>query len=150
MIKRALFSTLPALLLAAAPISANADGAAAYRACAACHLPDGAGVPGAFPPLRNRIASKLDDAASRQYLVAVVSNGLTGPITVDGTAYAGFMQAFAATMNAERIAATLNYVASELRDDKSGELNLFTAEEVTELQQAAKGKAAAALRPEAF
>ena len=35
----------------------------AYASCAACHLPDGVGIPGAFPPIRNRaakIAALLD------------------------------------------------------------------------------------------
>lgn len=125
-------------------------GEAAYRACAACHLPDGAGVPGAFPPLRNRLAAKLDDESARKYLVAVVNNGLSGPISVNGLNYAGFMQPFGASISAEQIAAALNYVSAELRDDKTTAIAAFTVEEVEKLQQEVSGQSAASLRPEAF
>ena len=42
-------------LFAANAISSEPD-KADYQRCAACHLPTGEGIPGAFPPLKGRVA----------------------------------------------------------------------------------------------
>ena len=80
-------------------------GKAVYAAnCAACHQPDGKGIPAAFPPL-----------ASSDYLMAdvdrsidVVLKGLTGKITVNGAPYDSVMPAVA--LNDDQIANVLTYV----------------------------------------
>lgn len=59
--------------------------------CAACHLPDGAGVPGAYPRLAGRVGPIADTQAGREYLVQVVTKGLMGPLTVDGATIQGVM-----------------------------------------------------------
>lgn len=73
--------------------------------CSSCHQPDGAGLPGAFPPLAGNHDLMLD----RLFPAYVVLNGLKGTITVDGTDYNGEMPSFAHLSNAE-VAAVINFV----------------------------------------
>jgi nitrite reductase (NO-forming)/hydroxylamine reductase len=82
------------------------EGKAVYgRVCTACHQPDGAGLPGAFPPLKDSDYLKADlDRA-----VSAVVHGLTGPITVNGKQYSGAMPPMA-YLKDEEIAAALTYV----------------------------------------
>lgn len=108
---------------------------AAYAPCSACHLDTGAGIVGAFPPLANRVTAIASSEPGRQYLVAVVNNGLTGPIAVNGGAYAGAMQAFSASMDDKLASAALNYIAMELGDKGAGDFQLFTPEEVASLRK---------------
>jgi len=65
----------------------------AFATCSACHMPDGAGIPGAFPPLRNRLADIAGLDGGRDYLITAVSFGLMGTIEVGGMQYFGVMQA---------------------------------------------------------
>jgi mono/diheme cytochrome c family protein len=82
-------------------------GAAYQQFCAACHLSDGSGVPGAYPRLAGRVASMAADAAGREYLVQVLTKGLMGPIVVDGTRLQGVMPPQAA-LSDEQTAQVLN------------------------------------------
>lgn len=61
--------------------------------CAACHLPSGAGVPGAFPPLRDNLRALADTPAGRRYVVLAVIRGLTGPLVVGSQRFNGAMPA---------------------------------------------------------
>lgn len=58
--------------------------------CAACHGTNGEGVPGTFPPMvgTERVNGPADEH------IKVVLNGLSGPITVKGEEYNGFMTPF--------------------------------------------------------
>lgn len=136
-----LVAVLFALLVAAfAPASAQtapADhGAKVYQRCAACHLPNGQGVPGAFPALAGRLdgAAATDDG--RAYLVMTISAGLMGEIEVDGKTYRGVMPAQAGLSDAD-LAAVLNYAltlkggaGAPAKPPKS-----FTAEEVAAIRK---------------
>lgn len=83
------------------------DGAAVFAArCAACHQANGAGVPGAFPPL----AGSEWLATDAKRLAALVLHGMTGTITVKGQAYNGAMPAFGAQIDDAEIAAVLTHV----------------------------------------
>lgn len=74
--------------------------------CVACHQPNGAGVPGAFPPLAGSdYAGFLDPIGHAK----IILNGLQGEITVNGTAYNGVMQAYASTLSDTEIAAIATY-----------------------------------------
>ncbi len=65
------------------------DGREVYLAnCAACHQGTGTGVPGSFPPLVNN--PNVQDAA---YVGAVIREGKTGPIDVNGATFDGEMPA---------------------------------------------------------
>lgn len=138
---------LALLLFSGCALSGNTDqeavrtdsySADAYTSCMACHLPDGAGVPGAFPPVRNRAATMASLDGGREYLITVASFGLMGTIDVGGMQYFGVMPGNSGTMSEETIAAALNYLVFELNDDKTiaEGLAAFTADEVKTVQAA--------------
>jgi nitrite reductase (NO-forming) / hydroxylamine reductase len=112
-----------ALALAAGPVAAQAKGGEVHRAetakgmadqqaaekaymthCAACHQPNGKGLPGAFPPLAGNERVLKDPERSIQ----VVLNGLSGPLEVGGVTYNGVMPPMP-HMSDEDIAAALTY-----------------------------------------
>ena len=118
----------------------------AYATCSACHMPDGAGITGAFPPIRNRAAAIAGLDGGRDYLITVVSYGLMGTIDVAGSQYFGVMAGNSGAMSADDIAAALNYVMFELNDAESVDIDPVTGEEIERVQVgvSAKGPAAAA------
>lgn len=73
--------------------------------CAACHQPDGKGVPGAFPPLAGSDFLKNKDTKK---IIDAVKNGLTGAIKVNGEKYDGVMPSLG--LSDEDIANVLTYV----------------------------------------
>ncbi len=98
-----------AVLVLAAAAAAGAqegpDGAQIYQAsCAACHQADGAGVPGTFPPLVDN--PNLDDT---DYLRAVIVEGVSGPLEVNGVTYDGVMPALPNLTDAE-VDAVITYL----------------------------------------
>ncbi len=119
-----------------AEISAPDYSAGDFTVCAACHLDDGVGIPGAFPPLRNRSARMAALDGGPEYLITVVSFGLMGTILADGQSYAGVMPGHAGSMQADAIAAALNYLVFELNDDANAVENVkpFDADEVDAVQ----------------
>ena len=131
-------------LLAVLPAAADDDYSAdAYATCSACHLPDGVGVPGAFPPIRNRAAAIARLDGGREYLAAVVTYGLMGTIQVDGAQYFGVMAGLGAAMSNDDIAAALNYIVFELSDDEVSDVEPFTAAEVGKARAAVTVKSPA-------
>ncbi len=150
------FATLAgcAVLLTVASLSAddevaNTYSADAYATCAACHLADGAGIPGAFPPINNRVAIIAGLPGGREYLITVLSSGLMGTIEAGGGQYiGGVMPGNKGLMSVEDMAAALNYVVFELVEDKNVAVDIepITADEVSAVQSgaAAGGPAAAA------
>ncbi|MGI9203534.1 MAG: c-type cytochrome [Woeseiaceae bacterium] len=128
------------------PVTAQDQGsydAGSYATCAACHLPDGAGIPGAFPRIRSRAAAIAKLAGGRDYLVTVTSYGLMGNITVDAAQYFGIMPGNSAAMSAEEIASVLNYIVFELNDTEATGIDEFTAEEVDSVQSGVASKSPA-------
>lgn len=64
-------------------------GEATYQAtCTSCHQAGGVGVAGAFPPLAGN-----ERAADAGYVRSVITDGLSGPIEVDGVTYDAAMPA---------------------------------------------------------
>lgn len=110
-------------LAVAGQATAADDGATIYKRCAACHLANGAGVPGAFPPLKTDVRALAGTAAGRRYLALVVIRGVSGPITVEGKAYRGMMPAQAG-LNDAQVAAVLNHVV------RGGSAKAFTPREI--------------------
>ena len=100
--------------------------------CAACHLPDGAGIPGVFPPLRNRMGTIAADEQGRTYVVMVIIAGLMGPIEVDGTPYRGVMPA--QPISDADVALVLNYLGTTLAPDEPGDWQHFSEEEVAKIR----------------
>jgi len=121
----------PALVAAADENHAGSDG---YKRCAACHLAQGQGIPGAFPPLNGRIAKIAALPEGRDYLVHVVNSGLSGQISVSNVSYFGAMPAQGASFDAHGISDVLNY-AIEVIDREHGVAGWepYTAEEVQKL-----------------
>jgi len=90
-----------------------AKGEAAYLAnCAACHQPNGQGLPGAFPPLAGSDYLKGD----RRQVMAAALFGLSGPITVNGVDYNGVMPSLGHLTDAD-LAAALTYVFGSWGND---------------------------------
>jgi mono/diheme cytochrome c family protein len=126
------------------------DGAALFTRCAACHLPDGAGVPGAFPALRGQIGRYARDAAGRAYLVSVVTHGLTGSVSIGGSLYAGFMPV--QNLSDTEVAAVLNHLVHVIAAPRSS-ARYFTAAEVATLRrgrETATAQDSRRLRPDAL
>ncbi len=113
--------------------ASNAD---AYATCAACHLADGTGIPGVFPPINNRVATIAGLEGGREFLMMSVTFGLMGTIEVDGIQFTGIMAGNKGLMSAENIAAALNYVIFELVDEKNKitDVEPIAADEVVALQ----------------
>jgi len=97
----------------------TADGAAIFaNTCAACHQPEGQGVPGAFPPLAGHVGDLYAAEGGPRYVASVVLFGLEGPITVDGETYNGVMPSFFRFSDAE-IAAVIDHVMTAWGDSDS-------------------------------
>lgn len=89
------------------PKQGNQAGEAAYLAnCAACHQPNGAGLPGAFPPLAK---SDFLSNKSKQEVILSVIKGISGPLKVNGVDYNSVMPAMSHLPDAD-IANILTYV----------------------------------------
>lgn len=112
-------------LMAGPAVAQAADGAQVYHRCAACHLANGQGVPGAFPPLQKDVKSFAAKPEGRRYLVLVVTRGVSGEIKAEGKAYRGFMPAQAG-LSDDQIAAVLNHVTTPAKP--------FTAAEVAQVK----------------
>ncbi len=101
---------------AAAGAASDREGDVLYQRCAACHLEDGAGVPGAFPPLRRHLREMALRPVGRDYLALVLRFGLHGRITAEGTPYFGAMPAQYPALDEASMADVLNYVLETLND----------------------------------
>ena len=83
------------------------EGAELYKInCQACHMENGQGVEGVFPPLAG---SDYPGYKSKEGHAKIVLNGLNGKITVKGVEYSGAMQAFAPQLTDAQIAAIMTY-----------------------------------------
>jgi nitrite reductase (NO-forming) len=107
----------------ATPEERIAQGRNVYASvCAACHMPDGSGIPGSFPPLAD--ADYLNADVDRA--IRAVGQGLQGEIVVNGTTYDNVMPRL--NLSHAEIANVLTYTYSQW--DNSGEV--VTMERVTE------------------
>ena len=108
-------------LTAMAPNAAAEDaarGADTFAAtCAACHQPDGRGVPDTFPPLAGHAPAIAALPGGRDYLRHVVLFGQEGPITVNGQTITGAMPAWESVLSDEQIAGVLNFVLHSWGND---------------------------------
>lgn len=110
-----------------------ADGAQLFGAqCAACHQASGAGVPGVFPPL-----SDSEWVNAKETLpVNILLHGISGKLTVKGTAYNGAMPAFGEKMSDAEIAAVLTHVRTHF-GNSAGKID---ASVVTSVREASKDR----------
>jgi nitrite reductase (NO-forming) len=134
-VKTALPGSAAAKAAPAAPVLAlNAPAAEAQRVrgksvyertCSSCHLPDGKGVPGVFPPLANS-----DFFQQRPYEMAhIVLNGRSGEIVVNGEHYNSVMPP--QDLDDEDVAAVINYINTDMNGGKP----VLTAEQVKQMRK---------------
>ena len=76
--------------------------------CSACHLANGEGIPGAFPPLKGSGVVNKDDAAKH---IQVVLNGMQGA-RAGGVVYVSAMPPFAGVLSDAEIADIIDYERS--------------------------------------
>jgi mono/diheme cytochrome c family protein len=78
--------------------------------CQVCHQPNGAGLPGQYPPLAG---SEFVNGGSTR-LGMILLKGLQGPVTVEGQQFSGATQmpAWGTSLTDKKIAAILTYVRS--------------------------------------
>jgi mono/diheme cytochrome c family protein len=123
------------------------DASSLYRNCSICHRPDGAGVPGTFPPLGAQIAEFSRSDMGRDYLIMVPTRGVMGPLEVAGQKINGFMPP--QPMSDQDLASLLNYILDSIvKDEDAG--TPFTKEEVAASRSRNTGLGAAevlSLRP---
>ncbi len=74
--------------------------------CVTCHMQDGKGQAGVFPPLANSDYLMGD----RKRAILQVLNGATGEMVVNGVTYNGVMPPMGLSLSDEQIADVLNYV----------------------------------------
>ena len=114
---------------AGAPAAGAVNGASVYASrCAACHQANGAGLPGAFPPL----AGSEYVLGEPERVVRVVLHGLIGSVTVKGQAFNGAMPAWADQLSDAEIAAVLTYERSSFGNSAPA----ITADLVADLRAA--------------
>ena len=130
-------------LCVAAPALAAPDGATVYKKCAACHLPTGAGVPGAFPPFGADFATLAKSPAGRRYMILGVIKGISGPIMVAGKPYRGVMPAQVG-LDDEAVANVLNHIAVNIAKSGKG-FAPITASEVAKIRASGNGLTAASV-----
>lgn len=95
----------PAPVLAASKDEQIKFGQRVYEAnCQACHQADGAGIAAAFPPLA--ASDFLNDDPKRA--ANVITHGLSGPITVNGTKFNGVMPAM--LLNDQDVANVVTFI----------------------------------------
>lgn len=83
--------------------------------CAACHQPDGSGVPKAFPPLAKSDYLNADPNRA----IDAIHNGLSGKITVNGEVYDSVMPAV--NLDDEKTANVVTYILNSW-GNKGGEI----------------------------
>ena len=71
--------------------------------CISCHMENGEGLDGAFPPL-----VKTGRLTDKKRLVKIIYNGLEGPITVNGKEYNNQMNPLA--LSEQEVTDVLNYI----------------------------------------
>jgi nitrite reductase (NO-forming) len=100
-----------------------ARGASLYAThCAACHQPTGAGLTGAFPPLKGNAAVLDADPATQ---IETILHGAQG-VPIDGVTYPSAMPPFAASLNDTEVAD----IANHERTAWGNKGRLVTADEV--------------------
>lgn len=130
MIRNSVFILLLGLALCTGCASEPAPGSGAdifAKYCATCHQADGAGVEGAFPPLRQTEWTEGDKGR----LVRLVLYGMQGPIEIGGTDYNNVMTPHG-FLTDEQVAAVLTFVRSNFGNDADA----VTADEVARVRAA--------------
>ena len=121
------FSGLSMQLYQQKPLEQSiADGKEIYTDfCLQCHMANGKGVPGSFPPLAN--SDYLNDINQS---IHAIKFGLKGPITVNGKSYNSNM--ISQGLDDEEIADVMNYILRSWGNESS---TIVTEEKVASIQK---------------
>ena len=121
------FSGLSMQLYQQKPLEQSiADGEEIYTDfCLQCHMANGKGVPGSFPPLAN--SDYLNDVDQS---IHAIKFGLKGPITVNGKSYNSNM--ISQGLDDEEIADVMNYILRSWGNESS---TIVTEEKVASIQK---------------
>ncbi|UXX78345.1 cytochrome c [Reichenbachiella carrageenanivorans] len=92
--------------------------------CVTCHMDNGEGISGAFPPLANSDYFKNDISKA----VKVILNGLEGEVTVNGTTYYGVMDPV--DLTDQEVADVLNYI----QNNWGGKAKAISVKDVAQLK----------------
>ena len=116
------------------------------KLCGVCHLPDGKGIPGVYPPLNERLGLWATEEEGRAYLVKVVTQGMGGTIIVDGQRFSGFMPGIGMRLDPASLAVLLNYVLLKFAPEV--DVQPYTGREIERIRSI-EVKNARDLRPQA-
>jgi mono/diheme cytochrome c family protein len=95
--------------LAEAQKQPSLTGKEAYqKVCATCHMVDGIGSPGVFPPLKGS-----EWTQNSMVIANIILRGLSGTIQVSGVQYASSMSSFANELTDQEIVALVEYIQTE-------------------------------------
>jgi len=122
-----LLLTLSAAMAISAGSVCASEGQEVYQRCVACHQPDGAGIPGIFPALKNRLADMIASVEGREYVTMVLIDGLIGTIKIDGQRYVGAMPA--QDLSDAQISDVINYAATEFGTLDAADSDLMMSED---------------------
>ncbi len=101
-----------------------------YQAnCQACHMAEGQGIPGAFPPLAKSDFLMKDQKRA----IGVVLNGLSGAIQVNGQTYQMEMPSHA-QLTDQQVADVLTYI----QNNWGNEAKPVTPAQVSEVRKSSK------------
>ncbi len=113
-----------------------AAGKALYQGtCSVCHQPDGNGLPNVFPPLAKSDYLMADAERS----IAVVLNGLSGPIEVNGAKFDSVMPPMR-QLNDDEVANILTFVRNSFGNEGAA----VTREQVAKVRASTEAPAGAA------
>jgi nitrite reductase (NO-forming) len=99
--------------------------------CSVCHQNNGEGLPNVFPPLAGSDYLMADKARA----IGIVLNGLSGPVTVNGSDYSSVMPAMS-QLNDDEIANILTFVLNSWGNDDG----TVTTAEVAAVREATKNE----------
>lgn len=94
--------------------------------CSRCHLPDGSGVSGVYPPVAK--SDWLDDKVNKS--IAAVKYGLEGEISVNGETYNNVMTAQG--LSDEEVADVMNYIMNSWDNTQD---EMVTVEKVKSIEK---------------
>lgn len=100
--------------------------------CQACHQANGAGIPGAFPPL----AESEWVNGSPKRVIAILLYGIQGAITVKGQAFQSVMPPFKDQYSTDELAAVATYI----RNSFGNKASLVTPEMAAQVKESTKAR----------
>lgn len=117
-------------------VGAQTTGATLFEThCSACHQPDGSGTVGLAPSIKGDHWKAL--SKDRQYLLSVLTKGLSGRIEVNGQVFIGNMPSFSAQLDDAALAILAQHVRTLQGHAQQGDA--YSSEEVSVVRQLAGG-----------